>query len=71
MRIQALRKFIITLAIATFVLFSSQVFAGEKATTEECIQKTHEAAAMINARGLEESIKLIGDPKGPFVLKDS
>ena len=66
-----MRKFIITLAIATFVLFSSQVFAGEKATTEECIQKTHEAAAMINARGLEESIKLISDLKGPFVWKDS
>ena len=66
-----MRKFIITLTIATFVLFSSQAFAGEKATTEECIQKTPEAAAIINARGLEESIKLIGDPKGPFVWKDS
>jgi cytochrome c len=66
-----MQKFIIALALATAVLFSSQAFAGEKATTEECIQKTHEAAAMINARGLEESIKLIGDPKGPFVWKDS
>ena len=26
---------------------------------------------MINARGLDEAVKLIGDPKGPFVWKDS
>ena len=66
-----MQKFLVALVISTLVLFSSQAFAGEKATTEECVQKTHEAAAMINARGLEESIKLIGDPKGPFVWKDS
>ena len=66
-----MQRFLIVLTISTFVLFSSQAFAGDKATTEECVVKTHEAAAMINARGLAESIKLIGDPKGPFVWKDS
>lgn len=66
-----MQKILIALAISTFVLFSSLAVAGEKATTEECIEKTHEAAAIINARGLEEAIKLIGDPKGPFVWKDS
>ena len=66
-----MQRFLIALAISTLVLFSSQAFAGDKATTEECVVKTHEAAAMINARGLAESIKLIGDPKGPFVWKDS
>jgi signal transduction histidine kinase len=66
-----MQKVLIALAISTVVLFSSQAFAGERATTEECVQKTQEAAAMINARGLEESIKLIGDPKGSFVWKDS
>jgi len=66
-----MQRFLIALAIATFVLFSSQAFAEERATTEECVQKTHEAAAMINAKGLEEAMKLIGDPKGPFVWKDS
>lgn len=66
-----MQRFLIALAIATFVLFSSQAFAEERATTEECVQKTHEAAAMINAKGLEEGMKLIGDPKGPFVWKDS
>jgi cytochrome c len=66
-----MQKILIAFTISTFVLFSSLAVAGEKATTEECIVKTHEAAAMINARGLEEAIKLIGDPKGPFVWKDS
>lgn len=66
-----MQRFLIALAISTLVLFSSQASAGDKATTEECVVKTHEAAAMINARGLAESIKLIGDPKGPFVWKDS
>lgn len=66
-----MQRLLIALAISTAVLFSSQAFARERATTEECVQKTHEAAAMINARGLEESIKMIGDPKGPFVWKDS
>src|SRR5210317_79807 len=69
-RIYEMQKILIALSISAMVLFSSHAFAGEKATTEECIQKTHEAAAMINARGLAESIKLIGDPKGPFVWKD-
>jgi len=66
-----MQKILIALTISMFVLFSSLAVAGEKATTEECIVKTHEAAAMINSRGLEEAIKLIGDPKGPFVWKDS
>ena len=66
-----MQKLFIALTISTFVLFASLAVAGEKATTEECVEKTHEAAAIINARGLEEAIKLIGDPKGPFVWKDS
>ncbi len=66
-----MKKFLIALAISTLVLFSSQAFAQERATTEECVMKTHEAAAIINSRGVEESIKMISDPKGPFVWKDS
>ena len=64
-------RFLIALAIAASVLFSSPAFAEERATTEECVQKTHEAAAMINAKGLAEAMKLIGDPQGPYVWKDS
>lgn len=66
-----MQKLFIALVLSMLVFSSSPAIAGEKATTEECIEKTHEAAAIINARGLEEAIKLIGDPKGPFVWKDS
>ena len=66
-----MQKILIAFTLSTLVLFSSLAVAGDNATTEECIEKTHEAAAMINARGLEEAIKLIGDPKGPYVWKDS
>lgn len=66
-----MKRILNVLIIATLVLFSTQAFAVERATTEECVLKTHEAAAIINARGLEESIKLLADPKGPFVWKDS
>nr|VFJ90468.1 MAG: Cache domain [Candidatus Kentron sp. LFY] len=66
-----MQRFLITLVLSTLILFSSQVFAEKKATTEECVSKTHEAAAMINAHGVDEAIKSIGDPHGPFVWKDS
>lgn len=45
--------------------------AEESATKEECVVKAHEAAALINTKGLEDAIKVIGDPNGPFVWKDS
>jgi len=41
------------------------------ATREECVMKCHEAAALINSKGLDEAVKIIGDPHGPFVWKDS
>lgn len=66
-----MQRVLIALALSTAVLFSSQVFAGEMATKDECVQKAQEAAAIINARGVEEAVKMIGDPKGPFVWKDS
>lgn len=66
-----MQRLLIALVLSIPVLFASQAVAGEHATTEECVQMVHEAAAMINARGLEEAMKLIGDPKGPYVWKDS
>lgn len=66
-----MQKLIITLALSTLVLFSSLAFAGDRATTEECITKVHEAAALVNARGIEDAIKIIGDPQGPLVWKDT
>nr|VFK17477.1 MAG: Cache domain [Candidatus Kentron sp. LPFa]VFK35111.1 MAG: Cache domain [Candidatus Kentron sp. LPFa] len=66
-----MKKLLIALVISTLAYFPSQVFAVKTATTEECVQKVHEAAALINAVGLEEAIKIIGNPKGPLVWKDS
>ena len=66
-----MQKFFMAIGLSTLMFFASHAVAVERATTEECVLKTHEAAAIINARGLEESIKMIGDPKGPFVWKDS
>ncbi|WP_028585557.1 cache domain-containing protein [Desulfogranum mediterraneum] len=66
-----MKKSLIVLAVSVLVLLSSQAGAVERATTEECVAKTHEAAALINARGVEEAIKVIRDPHGPFVWKDS
>ncbi len=51
--------------------YASPVWPDASATKEECVLKCHEAAALINSKGIEEGIRQIGDPKGPFVWKDS
>jgi len=51
--------------------FSVQAWAQPAASKEECVIKCHEAAALINVKGLAEAAKEIGDAKGPFVWKDS
>jgi cytochrome c len=63
--------FVLTLVLAGFLLTGNTMAAEESATKEECVIKCHEAAALINSKGLEEAIKQIGNPKGPFVWKDS
>jgi signal transduction histidine kinase len=52
-------------------LLAVNVWAAEQATKEECVVKSHAAAAIINSQGLEAAIKAISNPKGPFVWKDS
>jgi cytochrome c len=46
-------------------------WAQPSATKEECVIKCHEAAALINVKGLAAAAKEIGEPKGAFVWKDS
>jgi signal transduction histidine kinase len=59
-------------AIAAALLIAGNALAEpESATKKEVVVKVHEAAALINTKGVEEAIKIIGDPKGPFVWKDS
>ena len=51
--------------------FSALAWAQQYGTKEECVMKRHEAAALINSKGLDEAIKEIAGPEGPFVWKDS
>ena len=64
-------KFYIAAIITVILCFTAVVGAQQAATKEECVVKSHEAAALITAKGLDEAIKQINDPKGPFVWKDS
>jgi signal transduction histidine kinase len=64
-------KIYITAIITVILCFTAVVGAQQAATKEECVVKSHEAAALITAKGLDEAIKQINDPKGPFVWKDS
>lgn len=66
-----MKKFLITAVVSAILLFVANAVAGELATKDECVVKCHEAAALINSKGAEEAIKVISDPSGPFVWKDS
>jgi cytochrome c len=65
-----MKKLHIVAAIVAILCVVTAAHA-QQATKEECVTKCHEAAALISAKGLDEAIKAIGDPKGPFVWKDS
>ena len=58
-------------AVLAILVLAASAGAQQTATKEECVMKCHEAAALINSKGLDEAIKVIGDPNGPFVWKDS
>ena len=64
-------KFHIATMVTVILCFAAVVGAQQAATKEECVVKSHEAAALITAKGLDEAIRQINDPKGPFVWKDS
>ncbi|MGC8659658.1 MAG: cache domain-containing protein [Desulfomonilaceae bacterium] len=66
-----MKKLVITCLGLVIFCFSALAWAQQVATKEECVVKCHEAAALINSKGLDEAIKEISDPKGPFVWKDS
>lgn len=66
-----MRKVFVVAAIFAALLPALLAGAQQSATKEECVIKCHEAAALIISKGLEEGIKQISDPKGPFIWKDS
>ena len=51
--------------------FTCYSIAAEKATKNECIAKTREAAKMISEVGLEATLKVINEKTGSFVWKDT
>ena len=60
--------------LATLVMapcLTVSAWAQPSASKEECVIKCHEAAALINFKGLAAAAKEIGEPKGAFVWKDS
>ncbi|MGB5984405.1 MAG: cache domain-containing protein [Desulfobacterales bacterium] len=66
-----MKKVLMVTALSVFLLVTANAIADQTATKDECIVKCHEAAALVNTKGVEEAIKVIGDPTGPFVWKDS
>ncbi|MEZ4525947.1 MAG: cache domain-containing protein [Desulfobacterales bacterium] len=59
------------LAAISAACFAGSGIAEEKATKEEAAAKCREAAAMVKEKGLEATVALLNDKKGPFVWKDS
>lgn len=56
------------------MIFGLSLAAGamaDTATKDECVAKTKEAAAMVAAKGLEETIKEVNNKQGKFVWKDT
>jgi signal transduction histidine kinase len=66
-----MKKFYMIAFSLIVTLLALNAWAGESATKDECVIKCHEAAAMINSKGLDAAIKEISNPKGSFVWKDS
>lgn len=66
-----MRKLSIGVVVLAVLCLAAVAAAQQTATKEECVVKCHEAAALINTKGLDEAIKEINNPKGPFVWKDS
>ncbi|WP_020676157.1 cache domain-containing protein [Geopsychrobacter electrodiphilus] len=66
-------KKLVIIAFGLMMILSAATLwaADEAATKEECVIKCREAAAMITTQGVDAAIKAIGNPKGPFVWKDS
>ncbi len=66
-----MKKLAVFFAAVTLLFISVNAFADTVANKDECVIKCHEAAALVNSKGLEEAKKIIGDPQGPYVWKNS
>ena len=66
-----MKKMQVVVAVLFILCITINSWAQQTATKDECVVKSHEAAALINSKGLAAAIKEIGDPKGSYVWKDS
>ncbi|MFZ5573200.1 MAG: cache domain-containing protein [Thermodesulfobacteriota bacterium] len=64
-------KKMVVLMATMLMCVTALAFAQDSATKEEAVAKCKEAAKMAQEKGLEETLKVINDMKGPFVWKDS
>jgi len=64
---------ILSAALMIFFIFSvvGPCPAEERATREECVAKTKQAAKLIEEVGLKTALENMNDMKGPFMWKDS
>jgi signal transduction histidine kinase len=61
----------VTLALLVGLFLAVNAVAADKATKDECVAKTKEAAKMISEKGLDETIKEVNNKTGKFVWKDT
>ncbi|MCR4310267.1 MAG: cache domain-containing protein [Deltaproteobacteria bacterium] len=61
---------LVALGIAVSLCLAGSAFAAN-ATKDECVAKTKEAAAMVNAKGQDSAIAEINKKDGKFVWKDT
>jgi signal transduction histidine kinase len=70
-----MKKLSVILSVALMILFIFSVVgpgaAEERATREECVAKTKQAAKLIEEVGLKTALEKMNDMKGPFVWKDA
>ena len=70
-----MKKLSVILSVALMILFIFSVVgpgaAEERATREECVAKSKQAAKLIKEVGLDKALEKMNDMKGPFMWKDS
>ena len=67
-------KIFSTITLAVLIIFFTiyaSLASEAKATKEECMAKTKEAAKMIREKGVEAALEEINDKGGPFVWKNT
>jgi cytochrome c len=62
---------VVTLASLFGLFLAANAVAAEKATKDECVSKSKEAAKLYSEKGEAEAVKEINNKQGKFVWKDT